>query len=81
MCDILEKGCFLVGYVRLGLLVWVFPSRVQQLPEVKQRQSLVTSSPASKVEDDGRLHGREEGIARARGGVVEEVGLVYPSVL
>ena len=56
------------------------PPRVEQLGKVDEREALRRPAAAGKVEDDVGLHGREERIARRRGAVVEEVGLVDTAV-
>ena len=58
-----------------------YPSRVEQLGKVDQSQALLRAAATSKVEDDGRLHRREEGVTGASGAMVEEVGLVNTPVL
>lgn len=63
---------------KLGL--WRPPLRVEQLCEVNESETGASTSSASKVEDDGHLHGGKKGIARARSSVVHEVGLVNTTI-
>lgn len=60
--------------------MWRFPTRIQQLGKIQQREALRRNTAARKVEDNGRLHRSEEAVARAGGGVIEEIGLIYPAV-
>lgn len=63
---------------KLGL--WRPPLRVEQLCEVNESETGASTSSASKVEDDGHLHGGKKGIARTRSSVVHEVGLVNTTI-
>jgi len=60
--------------------MWRSPTRIQQLGKIQQREALKRNSAARKVEDNGRLHRGEEAVARAGGGVIEKIGLIYPAV-
>lgn len=57
------------------------PSRVEQLGKIYQRQTLITITTTSKMEDDRRFHGGEEWVSRTRRGIVNEIRLIYTTVL
>ena len=69
---------FLLLFCKLGLRR--SPLGVEQLCKVNESEAGASTSPASKVEDDGHFHGGKKGITRARGSVVHKVGLVDTTV-
>lgn len=56
------------------------PSGVKKLGKVEQRKASSGIAPASKMEDDARLHGAEEVVAGCTCGVVEEILLRYGAI-
>lgn len=58
-----------------------FPLGIEELSEIHERKTRGSASSAGEVEDDGGLHGAEKAVTRRGRGVVEEVYLVYTSIL
>jgi len=56
------------------------PLGVEQLCKVDKSEAGASSAPASKVEDDGRLHGGEKRITGASSSVIHKVGLVDTTI-
>ena len=81
MCNLVEQGLGLRSRLGFHRLPWRLPSRVQELPEVESGQALRSVPAAGEMEDNGRFHWGEEGVAGTRHAVVEEVGLVDTTVL
>ena len=78
----------LVEHVRsfvLFLLRWELglrspPLRVKQLCKIDECEAGVSTSPASKVEDDSGFHRSEKRISRACSSIIHEVRLVDTTV-
>ena len=63
---------------KLGL--WSPPLRVKQLCKINKSEAGVSTSPASKVENNSGFHRSEEGIARACSSIIHEVRLIDTTV-
>ena len=81
VCELVQDRRERRGGLGLDRVRGCLPARVQQLRKVVQRQALLAVAPAREVEDDRRLHRREQRVARAGDAVVEEVGLVDAPIL
>lgn len=69
---------------RLGLLSLLqrrFPPRVEQLRKVNEGKTLGATATTREMEDDGGFHGREQRVAGVGYAVVQEIRLVYASIL
>lgn len=79
--NLVKEGQRVRGLCLCSLLGGRTPPRVEQLRKFDEGESLLRAAASSKVEDDRGLHGGEERVARRRGTVVQEVGLVDAPVL
>ena len=80
MCNLVEQRLGLRSRLGFHRLPWRLPSGVQELPEVERRQALRSVPAAGEMEDNGRFHWGEEGVAGTACTVVEEIRLVNSAV-
>lgn len=79
--NLVQHGFSSRSWSKFLFLLRNLPSRVQQLGKVNESKSLRRTTSSGEMKDDLRLHRREQRVSGAGLAMVQEIGLIYTTIL